>query len=318
MSCQPGYKLRGPDELVCANGTITPSYQSVDCEPMRCDEKKAPTFGNVVLQPPGKDPKHNSVYRFSCLSTHWLDGPEQMKCWTGKWEPRNVPRCNPKPCFSRPCLNDGTCNNIGNYLRKCSCTDKWHGDNCQRRTVHKDKLIQFAKQFLTDSNGECKERELLNKLTNSIHGFPSYIWLVLCRKKQGTSKDDMDSNRIIKVQSDKFDLFVGWQDKYSPPGIISRYARAKTKVSDNLTDLEYHCDFNEMVKEVKSKLKEINISYMNAMVMVNGVATWASNHQSISWTEKTFTCYNRAATLCPHCSHDKKHTAVIIMGALEK
>ena len=316
--CNEGYKLNGTDKIRCANGTIIPSTRELKCSPILCNVIKPPKFGHAF----GTDPPHyhQFIIAFSCISTHWRDGPSQAVCLKGKWEPPDMPQCKPKPCTAVQCLNGGTCSNIDNHRFKCSCTHEWRGDTCERHTVHKDKLIRRVKQLVTDNGGHCKPGQLKNSLTGNIHGYPSYMWLALCHKKGDGSSHAMDSSQIIHVDYSSFELFVGWQDKFSPAGIVSRYTRGTTKVSQNLSNLVINCDANKVLEKMKGELAKLKLDYLMAMATIKGIVTFSQTHSTIISGEGTVTCkpprrFGLAGSRIPA---SRKKMTVIIMGARER
>ena len=172
------------------------------------------------------------------------------------------------PCNTLPCINGGTCINVNTHSYRCACTHEWHGDICDRRTVQQNTLIQEVKSFIANSGNTCKPKELKDWLGDSSRGrYPSYMWVVHCQFKSGSRAWSWFESRIIYVEYDNFDVWVAWQDMYSPPGIVSRYTQGETRATQHFANANLACNAVSMRDKIKEELNNINLDYTMVMVM---------------------------------------------------
>ena len=282
-----GYRLSGPDQFTCKNGTLSPSHAST-CSPLLCPRIQSLENGNVHLSP-DENPRQDSVYTFTCRSSYWLSGPNRKVCESGKWKPSHVPTCRPMPCNALPCVNGGTCTNTNtnNYL--CKCTREWHGKTCNRRTVHKDSLTGEIKKFIQNGGGACKPQELYDYLADENRGrYPSYMWVIYCHTAAGYFTYRQRQVIYIKY-GDDFDIFVAWQDQHSPSGIQSRFTKGQTKAKQHLTNLRFNCNTEAMRQTLLDEFKSINLNHMVISVSRGGFS-YVGHASMIFDLEKKVSC----------------------------
>ena len=251
---------------------------------------RSPSNGNAQLSPSGT-PRHNSVYTFTCNSNYWRSGPGSVVCKSGMWVPSNRPTCRPKPCNTSPCINGGTCHNVNNYNYRCTCTREWHGNVCDRRTVHKDTLTTEVRAFVTRSGGACKPSELYTHLADNNNGrYPSYLWVVYCQFATGSRYWNYYGAQIIRVEYDDFDVWIGWQDWYSPPGIGSRLSRGESRAESHFSNAVLACNAPEMRNKVVQELGSLNLDYMWVMALRSSSYSYVGASRMVFSFERDVDC----------------------------
>ena len=134
--------------------------------------------------------------------------------------------------------------------------------------MHKDSLTREVRTFITNSNGACKPKELYDHLRNNDR-YPSYMWIVHCQTG-GTWYSTHDQNKMIYLKYNDFSIFVGWQDRHSPSGIVSRYTRGKARAAQHLSSVSLNCNVESMREKVKQELNTINLDRIMVIVMIRG------------------------------------------------
>ena len=157
--------------------------------------------------------------------------------------------------------------------------------------MHKTTLTTEVKAFVTRSNGACKPSELYSYLADGSTGrYPSYIWTVHCQFDSGWRAWSWYSARMIRVEYDDFDLWIGWQDWYSPSGIGSRYIKGKSKAESHFSSATLACNAESMRDKVTAELGNINLDYMMVMSLRSSAFSYVGSSAMIFSFKRDVDC----------------------------
>ncbi|XP_051518207.1 sushi, von Willebrand factor type A, EGF and pentraxin domain-containing protein 1-like [Myxocyprinus asiaticus] len=93
ITCSPGFKLNGAQQLRCEDGSWTPNVPT--CEPVKC-----PAIDGQVAP---KEVVFDTVVQITCSPGYKLNGPQQLRCGAdGSWTP-GVPTCEPVVQTNKQC-----------------------------------------------------------------------------------------------------------------------------------------------------------------------------------------------------------------------
>ena len=262
--CDHGYILQGTDEAICNDGTLDPNplTHPPRCRIIDCPSITAPQFGTITRNP-NRPPVHGSIISFSCDSTHFLTGPNRKTCDAGMWHPSGMPTCNPKPCNSYPCQNDGVCENRGNHDYHCECGTNWHGQSCSSRTV----IVESLKREIEDSlrqNGGTNNHRYAHLLYRYLkQRYDDYYWVVNSYNPVWTFEKHIvgacDTCAVVYFRNDDHphrNLVVSWA-RLSSSGRPNHMHATKAAFRRGLERMT--CDPKSIYGLAEQKARELNL-----------------------------------------------------------
>ncbi|GAB1606855.1 sushi, von Willebrand factor type A, EGF and pentraxin domain-containing protein 1-like [Argonauta hians] len=95
ISCQEGYSLDGPPEIICRHGSWSTDIPV--CKPKECSMVSVPN-GIITSNSSSTEPiSHKSYIYINCSQGYVLEGISSLFCNFGKWS-SDIPSCVPMPC----------------------------------------------------------------------------------------------------------------------------------------------------------------------------------------------------------------------------